>query len=80
MGTQLPPSLEDMGDPLPAAARARRAARQIDDATRRRDEAMRHMRAEGATLRQIAETVGLTHTGVRKILRKDLPAEEEGEG
>jgi len=28
------------------------------------------MRAEGATYREIAKAVGLTHTGVRTILRR----------
>jgi hypothetical protein len=71
MGTEFPPSVDDMDGSLPAPARVRRAARQIVDATGRRDQAMRDMRAEGATLREIAEAAGLTHTGVRKILARD---------
>jgi len=57
--------------PPTAAARVRAARRQIAEATARRDQAMRDMRAEGATLREIADEAGLTHTGVRKILGRD---------
>ena len=43
-------------------------ARKAREATARRDEEIRRMRDEGATLRAIAEAAGLTHTGVAKIL------------
>ena len=69
MATEFPRSLDDM--PPTAAARVRAARRQIAEATARRDQAMRDMRAEGATLREIADEAGLTHTGVRKILGRD---------
>lgn len=59
-----------MGE-LPAVTRARRASRQIAQATHRRDRAIRDMRAEGASLREIARVTGLTHSGVRKILARD---------
>lgn len=39
-------------------------------ATVRRDEAIRRMRDEGATLRAIAEAAGMTHPGVARILAK----------
>jgi ParB/RepB/Spo0J family partition protein len=45
-------------------------AAQAVEATKRRDQAICTMRAAGASLRAIAETVGLTHTGVANILRK----------
>ena len=45
-------------------------ARKAQEATRNRDEAIRQMRANGATLRAIAEAAGLTHTAVAKILAK----------
>jgi lambda repressor-like predicted transcriptional regulator len=35
-----------------------------------RDESIRQMRAEGATLRAIAEAAGLTHQAIAKILAK----------
>jgi hypothetical protein len=38
------------------------------EATVQRDEAIHRMRAEGSTLRAIAEAAGLTHTAVAKIL------------
>jgi hypothetical protein len=53
-----------------ATTATRRAARQLEAATARRDEGMRAMRAEGATYRQIAEAARLTHTGVRRILER----------
>ena len=45
-------------------------AKKAREATARRDEAIRRMRDEGATLRAIAEAAGLTHTAVAKILRR----------
>lgn len=38
--------------------------------TSMRDEAIRQMRAEGASLRAIAEAAGLTHTAIAKILAR----------
>ena len=35
-----------------------------------RDEAIRQMRAEGASLRTIAQAAGLTHMAISKILAK----------
>lgn len=43
-------------------------ARKAREATARRDQLIRQMRAEGATLRAIAKAAGLTHTAVAKIL------------
>lgn len=45
-------------------------ARKAREATKRRDEAIRAMRAEGATLRAIAEAASLSHTAVAKILAR----------
>jgi hypothetical protein len=39
-------------------------------ATQRRDESIRAMRAAGATLREIGEWAGLSHTQIRNILDK----------
>lgn len=39
-------------------------------ATRRRDEAIRQMRAGGASLRAIGEAAGLSHTAVANILNR----------
>lgn len=38
--------------------------------TSMRDEAIRQMRGEGASLRTIAEAAGLTHTAIAKILSR----------
>lgn len=45
-------------------------ARKAREATARRDELIRAMRAEGATLRAIADSAGLTHPAIVKILAK----------
>lgn len=45
-------------------------ARKAREATARRDEEIRRMRADGATLRAIAEAAGLTHTAIAKILAR----------
>lgn len=45
-------------------------SRKAREATLHRDEAIRAMRAEGATLRAIAEAAGLTHTAIAKILAR----------
>lgn len=53
----------------PTGRRLRRAARQLATAIARRDALIVVMRAEGASLRDIAEAAKLTHTGVRRILK-----------
>jgi hypothetical protein len=45
-------------------------AKKAREATLRRDELIRQMRAEGSTLRAIAEVAGLTHTAIVKILAR----------
>lgn len=45
-------------------------AKRARDATVQRDRAIQQMRAEGASLRTIAEAAGLTHTAVAKILSR----------
>lgn len=45
-------------------------ARKAREATGRRDEEIRRMRAEGSTLRAIAEAAGLTHTAIAKIVNR----------
>jgi len=45
-------------------------AKKAREATARRDDLIRQMRAEGSTLRSIAEAAGLTHTAVAKILAR----------
>lgn len=46
-------------------------ARKAREATLHRDEAIVAMRAEGATLRAVADAAGLTHTAVAKILSRE---------
>lgn len=46
----------------------RRAAKAARQAVLRRNEAIREMRAEGASLRAIAGAAELSHTAVAKIL------------
>lgn len=45
-------------------------AKKAREATARRDEAIRQMHAEGASLRAIGEAAGLSHTAVAKILAR----------
>jgi lambda repressor-like predicted transcriptional regulator len=45
-------------------------AKKAREATAKRDEAIRQMREEGATLRAIAAAAGLTHSGVAKVLSR----------
>lgn len=45
-------------------------ANKAREATVQRDQAIERMRAEGASLRTIAEAAGLTHTAVAKILAR----------
>lgn len=45
-------------------------ARKAREATLRRDELIRQMKTEGASLRTIAEAAGLTHTAIAKILAR----------
>lgn len=47
-------------------------AKRARDATARRDQLIRQMRDEGSTLRSIAETCGLTHTAIAKILAREV--------
>lgn len=52
-------------------------SRKAREATLRRDQEIRRMRAEGATLRAIAEAAGLTHTAIAKILGRPLAAQPD---
>ena len=62
MGTELPSMLDEVLDP--DIVRARRAVRQIEEWTAKRDQAVRDLRARGFTLRAIGEAVGMTsHRG-----------------
>ena len=45
-------------------------AKKAREATTRRDEAIRQMHDEGASLRAIAEAASLSHTAIAKILRR----------
>jgi DNA invertase Pin-like site-specific DNA recombinase len=56
--------------PVTTAQEVASQARKAREATLRRDELIRQMRAEGASLRTIALAAGLTHPAVVKILRK----------
>ncbi len=55
---------------LTPAQRVATAAKRARVATAQRDQAIRAMRSEGATLRTIADAAGLTHAGVARILNK----------
>lgn len=52
------------------AEKVRKRAEAIPRAIQRRDDAIRQMRAEGATLREIGEAAGISHAAVAKILAK----------
>lgn len=45
-------------------------ARKAREATARRDQAIRRMRDQGASLRAIAEAASLSHTAIAKILSR----------
>lgn len=53
------------------AQRVASEAKKARLATQRRDDAIREMRAEGATLRAIAAKAGLSHTAIAKILSRE---------
>jgi lambda repressor-like predicted transcriptional regulator len=48
------------------------AARNLHAAVARRDRLIIQMRAEGASLREIATAADLSHTAVAKILTRDI--------
>lgn len=52
------------------AAYVARWARKEQEALRKRDEGIRRMRAEGATLREIAKVAGLTHGAIANICKE----------
>lgn len=54
-------------------------ARKAREATLRRDELIRAMRAEGASLRTIAGVAGLSHMAISKILAR-YPTTDELDG
>jgi DNA invertase Pin-like site-specific DNA recombinase len=45
-------------------------AKRAREATARRDELIRQMRADGASLRAIAEVAGLSHMAISKIVNR----------
>jgi hypothetical protein len=55
------------------AKRLRRLSRQAAEATVARDQLIVEAYLAGGGLREIARLVGLTHPGVLRILRRDLP-------
>ena len=52
------------------AEKVRKRAEAVPKAIERRDEAIRQMRAEGATLREIGAAAGMSHVAIGKILAK----------
>jgi len=50
-----------------------RAGSNVDAAVEARNELIRQAAAEGATLREIGEAVGLSFAGVKKILDRTKP-------
>ena len=55
---------------MTAARRVATWAGKARVATAKRDEAIRQMAAEGASLRAVGAAAGLTHAGVAKILKR----------
>jgi len=55
---------------MSAADQVRQHAETARYAVAKRDGAIRKMRSEGASLREIATAAGLTHAGVAKILKR----------
>lgn len=60
-----------------AAAALASQAKKAREATVRRDQLIQQMRAEGASLRTIAEAAGLTHTAIARILKRGEVMNEE---
>lgn len=55
---------------MTAAEKVRKRAEAVPRATERFHEAIRQMRDEGATLREIGEAAGMSHVAIGKILSK----------
>lgn len=53
------------------AGEVRRWSQKAREATVRRNEAIRAMRAAGRPLMEIAEAAGLSHTAIAKIVKSD---------
>lgn len=64
------PSLAAVSVESDLARRLRRAARQIEQATDERDRLILEAVAAGGSLREVAALVGLTHAGVKDIVRR----------
>jgi predicted transcriptional regulator len=58
----------------PVAQQLASQSKRAREATALRDRLIRQMRDEGSTLRSIAESAGLTHSAVAKILAKSSVA------
>lgn len=73
---------DDCSDECPSRRQElRTAGEQIGTWTAKRDQLIREAHAQGLSLRAIAEAVGLSHTGVAKILERFLrDAREAGAG
>lgn len=56
------------------ASQLRKAARQIEEATKTRDYWIGEAYGFGASLREVAEHAGITHVAVLKIVRKTRDA------
>lgn len=64
------PCLRRPDEPVNTAEQLASQARKAREATTRRDELIRQMRAEGASWRTIAAAAGLSHMAVSKIVAK----------
>jgi DNA-binding Lrp family transcriptional regulator len=60
----------------PERRKLERRARRLEADREALREAMREAQARGASLREIADVVGMSHTGVAKWLREAKPADE----
>lgn len=47
-----------------------RTAQKAREATAERDRLVREAAAQGASLRELGDAIGMTHTGVRRILQR----------
>lgn len=65
-----PPNLGDMPIDPALAKRVRAVAQAAERKRQERDELIVAAHADGASLREIAELVGLSHVGVMKIVKK----------
>lgn len=67
------PTLADVALDDRLARELRNAGKKADQWRDRRDELIRQAHADGASLREIADAVGMSNPGVLRVVRRALP-------